>query len=199
MKRTRTLWRGPRAIAAIFLCNFFFMAAPALAQEGEASPAESPTGWVFRWLNFAIVFGAIGYAMVKYAGPAFRRHAEEISEQIAEGARAREAAERQRKEIEAKLAGLDAEVAEMRAQARRDAEAEARRLRALAREEAQKIDAAARAEIAAAERAARMELKVMAARQAVERAEALLREELTPKAEAAIFAAFVQELAGSAN
>jgi F-type H+-transporting ATPase subunit b len=199
MKRTLTLWRHLGAIAAIFICHLFVAAVPVLAQEGEASPAETPTGWVFRWLNFAIVFGAITYAMVKYAGPAFRRHAEEISEQIAEGARAREAAERQRKEIEAKLAGLEAEVAEMRVQARRDAEAEAQRLRALAREEAQKIEAAAQAEIAAAERAARMELKALAARQAVERAEALLREELTPKAEAAIFAAFIQELAGSAN
>jgi F-type H+-transporting ATPase subunit b len=199
MKRTRTLRRHLLAIVGILLCNLFLAATPVLAQEGEASPAETTAGWVFRWLNFAIVFGAIGYAMVKYAGPAFRRHAEEISEQIAEGARAREAAEQQRKEIEAKLAGLEAEVAEMRAQARRDADAEAQRLRALAREEAQKIDAAARAEIVAAERAARMELKALAARQAVERAEALLREELTPKAEAAIFAAFVHELAGSAN
>jgi F-type H+-transporting ATPase subunit b len=199
MKRTPTLWRHLGATATIVLCHLLLMAAPALAHEGEASPADSPTGWVFRWLNFAIVFGAIAYAMVKYAGPAFRRYAVEISEQIAEGARAREAAERQRKEIEAKLAGLDAEVAEMRAQAKRDAEAEAQRLRALAREEAQKIEAAGQAEIAAAERAARMELKALAARQAVERAEALLRDELTPKAEAAIFAAFVQELAGSAN
>lgn len=199
MKRTLTFWRIMRGIAAIFLCNLFLAAAPALAQEGEASPAETPTGWAFRWLNFAIVIGAIAYAMVKYAGPAFRRHAEEISEQIAAAARAREAAERQRKGIESKLAGLEAEVSEMRVQARRDAEAEAQRLRALAREEAKKIEAAAEAEIAAAERAARMELKALAARQAVERAEALLREELTPKAEAAIFAAFVQELAGSAN
>lgn len=199
MIRALVLWRQTRAIAAIFLFNFFLLAAPALAQEGEASPADSTAGWVFRWLNFAIVLGAIGYAMVKYAGPMFRRHSEEISEQIAEGARAREAAERQRKEIEAKLAGLEAEVAEMRAQAKREAEAEAQRLRALAREEAQKIELSAQAEIAAAERAARFELKALAARQAVERAEALLREELTPKTEAALFAAFVQDLAGSAN
>lgn len=199
MKRSLPWRRHHLPITAIFLLNAFLVASPALAQEGEASPTDSPTGWIFRWLNFAIVFGAIGYAIVKYAAPAFRRRAEEISQQIAEGARAREAAERQRKEIEAKLAGLEAEVAEMRAQAKRDAEAEAQRLRALAREEAQKIEAAAHAEIAAAERASRFQLKALAARQAVERAEVLLRRELTPKAEAAIFAAFIQELAGSVN
>jgi F-type H+-transporting ATPase subunit b len=172
---------------------------PALAQEGESSPADSPTGWIFRWLNFAIVFGAITYFAVKKGGPYFRRQADEISRKIAEGARAREAAEQQRKEIQAKLAGIEQEVAAMREEAKRDADAEAQRLRALARAEAQKIEVVAQAEIAAAERAARMELKSLGARMAVERAEALLREELTPKAETALFHNFVRELERSPN
>lgn len=174
-------------------------ALPLLAEEGEASPVDSPTGWVFRWLNFAIVFGAIAYFAVKKGGPYFRGQAEEISRKIAEGARAREAAERQRQEVQAKLAAMENEIAGMRAEAKKDAEAEAQRLRALAREEAQKIERAAAAEIAAADREARMELKAFAARLAVERAAALLREELTPKSEAALFQAFVQELERSVN
>ena len=56
------------------------------------------------------------------------------------------------------------------------------------------IERAAQAEIAATERAARLELKTLAARMAVERAEAVLRQELTPKAEAARFRTFVAEL-----
>ncbi|MGH9714629.1 MAG: hypothetical protein ACRD5M_15140 [Candidatus Acidiferrales bacterium] len=172
---------------------------PVLAQEGEASPVESPTGWVFRWLNFAIVFGAIGYLAYKKGGPYFRAQAEEISIKIAEGARAREAAERQRREVQAKLANIDSEIAAMRAEAKRDADAEAQRLRALAREDAQKIEAAAQAEIVAAEREARIELKIFAARLAVERAEGLLRQELTPKSDATLFQAFVQQLEGSVN
>ena len=174
-------------------------AMPLLAQEGEHSPADSTTGWVFRWLNFAIVFGAIVYFAVKKGGPYFRGQAEEISRKIAEGARAREKAERQRAEVQAKLANIENEIAQMRAEAKRDAEAETQRLRALAREEAQKIERAAQAEIAAAARAARAELKAFAARLAVERAEAVLREELTPKSEAALFEAFVQELGRSVN
>jgi len=169
-------------------------ALPVLAQEGEASPVDSPIGWVFRWLNFAIVFGAIAYLAWKKGGPYFRAQAEEISRKIAEGARAREAAERQRQEVQAKLANIENEIVAMRAEAKRDAEAEAQRLRALARDEAGKIERAAQAEIAAAERTSRLELKVLAARMAVERAEALLRKELTPKSEAALFQAFVQEL-----
>jgi F0F1-type ATP synthase membrane subunit b/b' len=174
-------------------------ALPVLAQEGEASPVDSPAGWIFRWLNFAIVFGAIAYLAWKKGGPYFRAQAEEISQKIAEGARAREAAERQRQEVQAKLANIDSEIGAMRADSKRDAEAEAMRLRILAREEAQKIERAAQAEIAAAERAARMELKALGARMAVERAEALLRKELTPKSEAALFQTFVQELGRSVN
>jgi F-type H+-transporting ATPase subunit b len=177
---------------------FFLVAAPALAQEGESSPAESPTGQIFRWLNFAILFGLIVYGIRK-AGPYFRSRSEEISRKIAEGARAREAAEKQRRKAQAKLAGIETEVAELRLEAKRGAEAEAERLRALARTEAETIERAAQAEIAAAERAALLELKALAARMAVERAEAVLRRELTANAEAALFRAFIAELEGNVN
>jgi F0F1-type ATP synthase membrane subunit b/b' len=177
----------------------FLLALPVWAQEGESSPADSPAGWVFRWLNFAIVFGAIAYLIVKKGEPYFRAQAEEISRKIAEGTRAREAAERQRAEVKAKLANLENDVVAMRAESKRDAEAEAQRLRSLAREEAEKIERAAQAEIAAAERSARIELKHHAARLAVERAEVLLRQELTPKSEGVLFQAFVQELERSVN
>ncbi len=174
-------------------------AVPLFAQDGEASPADSTTGWVFRWLNFALVFGAIAYCIVKYAAPAFRTQAEDISRKIAEGARAREAAERQRREIKAKREGLGREIEQLRVDAKRDAEAEAQRLRDLGRAEAEKIELAARAEIDAASRAGRMELKALGARLAVARAEVLLKQELAPKSEAALLRTFIVELERSVN
>jgi F0F1-type ATP synthase membrane subunit b/b' len=190
----------PTVRALCFLAIFFALAAvPAFAQEGEASPADSTTGWVFRWLNFALVFGAIAYALGKYAGPVFRANTEEISRKIAVGARAREAAEHQRREIKSKLEGLDREIQQLRVDAKRDAETEAQRLRDMGRAEAEKIELAARAEIEAAGRQARIELKVLGARLAVERAEVLLRQELAPKSEAALIRTFIVELEGSVN
>jgi F-type H+-transporting ATPase subunit b len=177
---------------------FAIAAVPVMAQEGEASPVESPTGWVFRWINFAIVLALIVYAFRK-AAPSFRSRAEEISRRIAEGTRAREAAEQQRREAQAKLAGIDAEVSAMRVDAKRGAEAEAERLKDLARVEAETIQRAAEAEIAAAERAARLELKAVAARLAVERAEASLRKDLTAQNEARLFSAFVAEVGRNSN
>jgi F-type H+-transporting ATPase subunit b len=183
-----------------FLLVFLLIAAtPMLAQEGENSPADTPTGWAFRWLNFAIVFGAIGYFAVKFGGPVFRATGEETAKKIEEGARARAEAEKQKKEIEAKLANLPQEIEAMKAEAKRDSEAEAQRLREQAKEEARKIEKSALAEIAAAERAARLEVKALAARMAVEKAEALLRQQLNAKAEQKLFETFVAELERSVN
>jgi len=184
---------------SFFVVFLLIAATPVLAQEGENSPADTPTGWAFRWLNFAIVFGAIGYFAVKFGGPVFRATTEETAKKIEEGTRAREEAEKQKKEIEAKLANLPQEIEAMKAEAKRDSEAEAQRLREQAKEEAQKIEKSALAEIAAAERAARLEVKALAARMAVEKAEALLRQQLNAKAEQKLFETFVAELERSVN
>lgn len=175
-----------------------FAAVPVFAQEG-GDITDSTTGVVFRWLNFAIVAGIILYFFVKIAAPHFRSQSEEISRKIAEGARAREAADQQRAAAQQKLAGLGDEVARLRADAKRSGEAEAQRLRALARAEAEMIARAAQEEIAASQRAARLEMKALAARLAVERAESLLQQQITSAEQATLFEAFVTDLQGSAN
>jgi len=180
------------------LCFWLLLAAPVLAQEEATRPENTLTGWIMRWINSAIVIIAIGWALSK-AGPAFRRRADGIHSAIEEGSRAKEEAEQIRQEADRKLAGIQDEIASMRAEAKHDAEAEAQRIRELAREEAAKLDHAAELEIAAAERAARQELKAVAARLAVERAEALLREQLTPPTDAQLVRNFAGNLAGSRN
>ena len=198
MKRLR---RGLHPLAPVAAGAFvlFCTAAPAFAQEEGASPADSTIGWVFRWLNFALVFGGIAYALVKYAAPAFRRRTDAIVSAIGEAARVKQEAEERRREAEAKLAGLEQEISRLRAEAQRDAAAEAERLRQMAREEAQKIERAAKAEIFAAERATRLGLKAVGARLAVERAEALLRQDINAASEATLFRSFVQDLERRAN
>ena len=196
---TRTS-RAMRVVRAFSFLGVFLLltAGSAFAQEGEAL-TDSNLGWVYRWLNFAIVFGAIVYVAVKIGGPASRRRADEISASIGEAARAREAAEQQRRETQAKLANLDKDIAEMRAASKRDADAEALRLRDLARSEAEKIERVAQVEMAAAERASRHELKALAAWMAIEHAENLLREGVSSKADFELVDVFAKELQGSVN
>jgi F-type H+-transporting ATPase subunit b len=184
--------------AGVFCLAMLLAAVPAFAQD-TAAETESPVGHIFRWLNFAIVLGILAFVIVKYGAPGFRSRAAGISEKIAEGTRAREAAERQRQEIRAKVANLENEIEQLRVQGKRDAEDEARRLRDAVRGESEKIEQAARAEIEAAARAGRLELKVLGARLSVQLAQAMLRQELTAEAEAKLFRSFVGELGRNVN
>ncbi len=190
--------RYPWLVAA-FLFVVCCLAVPLFAAESEPSPSESTIGWVFRWLNFALVFGGGGYLIAKSAPAVFRRRAETIVAAITESGRIREEAEKRLHEAGDKLAALDREIAAMRSQAKSDAEAEADRLRDLARNEVQKIESATSAEIQVAARAARLELKSYGARLAIERAEAILRDQIGVESDTAVFQSFVGDLQRSSN
>lgn len=177
------------------------MALPARAAEGaeEQSPAEQPIGQLFKWINFALLFGAAGYFIARKGPGFFRSRADAISAAMTQAAAAKAEADRRFAEAEAKLGRLDQDAAALRESARREAAEEAERIRGLTREEAGKIGRAGRSEIEAAERAARMELRALAAKLAVERAEALLEKQMTPKTMDGLFRAFVAGLPGRAN
>jgi F-type H+-transporting ATPase subunit b len=193
MRALRIMLGSSSALILGILCA----ATPAFAQEGD-SAVNSPSGLIFKIVNSAVVVALFIWGFSK-AAPHFRKHADEISGKIAEGTRAREAAERQRQEIQAKLAGLETEVQNLRAAGKREAEGEAQRLREMAKAEAQKIEANAQAEIAAAVRAGKMALKSLTAGKAVAQAEAILRKEITPQSDANLAHKFVAELERSAN
>lgn len=175
------------------------LAGPMFAAEAENDTGpHSPIGMVFRWINFAVAAAGLGYLMRKLPS-ALRRRSERIGASIAESGAVKAEAEKKLRDAEDLLARLGEEVAGMRAAAMRDAAAERERIRATARDDAAKVQRAAEAEIAAAERAARIELRAMAARLAVERAQAEIRVRITAQAETALFRAFVGNLARSAN
>ncbi len=179
---------------ALALC-----AAPVLAATNPEEAAGTTAGWVYRWINFGIFVAVLVWVFARKTPPFFRARQEAIAAAIAESARAREEAERQQHEAETKMATLDATVAELRARAKRESAAETERIRALAKEDAKRIELAGQLEIRAAERAAEMELKTIAARVAIDHAETLLGQQMTPQTDALLFGGFVAELAGSAN
>jgi F0F1-type ATP synthase membrane subunit b/b' len=170
------------------------LALPALAQEEAPSPADSPTGYVFRWVNLALLLGAFIWVIRKFGGPFFRGAAKSIQDAIHGAAAGREAVERELNVANRKLASLDAEIQEMRRAGGRESASEAERLRALAGSEADKIAKAALAEIEAAGRAAHQQLRALAARTATERAAALVRQRMNEQAERSLFSAFLGEL-----
>jgi F0F1-type ATP synthase membrane subunit b/b' len=167
---------------------------PVLAQEEAPGPADSPTGFVFRWLNLALILAAFVWVIAKFGGPYFRSAARSIQEAIHGAAAGRASVEQELNEATRRLASLDAEAQEMRRNAARESASEAERLRALARSEAEKIAKAAASEIEAAERTARQQLRILAARAATDRAAALVRQRMNDAAEKSLFGAFLGDL-----
>lgn len=196
MKSCRRLFT--LAWASLFL--LFLTSIPALAAEGaEPDPADSTAGLIFRWLNFLLVFGGIGYLIAKNGGSFFRGNAQAIAASIHEGTAAKEEAQRQLREVDAKIAHLDREVDELREAARRDSTIEAERLNASGLAEIEKIRMAARVELAAAERAAQHELREIASSMAVQRAGELLNSRMNVETRAKLFRSFLDDLGRRPN
>ncbi len=186
-------------VSGAFLVSIF-LAIPSFAAEGaEPDPADSPTGLIFRWLNFIIVFGGIGYLIAKHGGAFFRGNAKEIAASIHEATAAKAEADRELHEVETKIARIEPEVAEMRAEAQRNWVAEAERLRVSGVAEIEKINLAARAELAATERAAQQQLREVAAALAVENAAAVVASRMNPEIRARMFQTFLSELGKGSN
>jgi F-type H+-transporting ATPase subunit b len=187
-------------LSSLFVCGamLFFAAAARAGEESGANAAAAPTE-LFKWINFAIVAGALIWVFGKLLPPKFRANAEKISSAITKAAAAKAEAERQLRDAEQRLARLEEEVRGLREEAQREGAAEAQRIRALASSDAEKIALAAKAEIEAAERAARIALKALAAKLAINEAESLLARQLTPQNQDALIAGFVKTLQGSPN
>ncbi len=186
--------------ASASLLILFVLAIPVLAAEGaEPDPADSPTGLVFRWLNFIIVFGGIGYLIAKHGGAFFRGNAKEIAANIVEATAAKAEADRELQQVEVKIAHLDQDVAEMRAEAGRNWAAESERLHASGQAEIEKIAQAAREELAASERAAQQQVREIAASMAVQRAATLVSSMMNAEVRSRMFQTFLNELGRGAN
>jgi F-type H+-transporting ATPase subunit b len=185
--------------SSLFVCGmmFFFAAAARAADEAGASAAGFTEP--FKWINFAVVLAALIWLFGKVLPPKFRANAENISSTISKAQAAKAEADRKLRDAEQRLARLEEEVRGLREQAQKDAAAEAERIRALAKSDAEKVAISAKAEIEAAERAARIALKTLAAKLAVDGAEALLAKQLTPQTQDALIAGFVKSLQGSPN
>jgi F0F1-type ATP synthase membrane subunit b/b' len=186
--------------ASVFaLSSVILPALSRAAQEGATSGGHVVATDTFKWVHFVIVAAAAFWLFKKVLPPKFRQNAERISSEITKATLAKAEAERRLREATAKLAGLEQEMTQFRAQAQKDTAAELQRLRAVTGMDAEKVSKAAKAEIEAAERAARIELKELAAKLAMDRAESLVVKELTPALQEAMLNDFVQSLQGRPN
>lgn len=171
------------------------LAAAAWAQEhqgGESGGEENLTVW--KWANFVVLAGALGYLIGKNAPSAFAARSLSIRKDIIEAEEARKEAEARAAAVEKRLSNLEAEITALRQESHDEAHAETDRLEQHTAAEIAKIQIHAEQEIASAGKLARMELKRYAADLAIELAEKKVRARMTPATQDSMVRSFVRDL-----
>src|SRR4051812_39103290 len=97
----------------VFL-TVFLLAWPVLAQEEKPNAADTTAGYIFRWIDFALVLGALIWVIQKYGRPYFKATARAISDAIHGAAAGKAAAEREFAEAGRQLESIDLEIQELR-------------------------------------------------------------------------------------
>ena len=125
---------------------------------------------VFEYLNFGVLAALLIWALAKTLPKLFRDRTSALQKELSDARSATEEASVRLNSVEDRLAKLDGQIAEMKAQAEKDAAGEEQRFRAAAEEEKNKILASAEQEIASATQQAQRQLQQYAAGLAVEQA-----------------------------
>jgi F-type H+-transporting ATPase subunit b len=156
--------------------------AAAGAHGAAAEGAHGESLWVTlaRVANFAILVGVLYWFGRQPLAAHLASRGAQIRKDLVDAAAMRTTATARLTEIEAKLAGLPAELEALRTRGAAELEAERSRIRVAAETERDRLVEQARREIAAQTRNARAALRAHAAALAVDVAEARLRSTLTP-------------------
>jgi F-type H+-transporting ATPase subunit b len=125
---------------------------------------------LFTLLNLAVLVLLVGWFLVKTLPKTFRNRNDALQKHLVEARAASREASSRLGNVEARLAKLDEQIAAMRAQAEKDAQADEQRIKASVEEEKKKILTAAEQEIATATVQARRQIQQYAAELAVDQA-----------------------------
>jgi F-type H+-transporting ATPase subunit b len=180
MKCTAQLRSFALSVPAVFF-------QPVLLAEG-LHPAIPKT------FNLALFLGVLYYLLRKPAREFFAARLAEVRATLDRAAREKAAAEAKMRELNERLNKLNDEVAAIRSQAEREAQAERARLEAEAKADAEKLRVTAQREIEGAKQAALAQLREFTASQSIELAEQLIRRELTPQDDAKLLRRVSEEL-----
>jgi F-type H+-transporting ATPase subunit b len=166
-------------------------------QAAETESGDNMLWW--KWANFLILAGGLGYLISKNAGAFFRGRTDEIRKGISEAAQMKQEAETKVAEVERRMASLGAEIEKLRADAHEQIEAEGERLRREAEQNARRVQTQAEQEIEFMTKAARQEIRAEAANLALDLAAERARARMRPEIQHRLVDSFVAELRDGAG
>jgi F-type H+-transporting ATPase subunit b len=164
----------------------------ASGEHGSGGTPEVSIWW--KWANFAILAGGLGYMISKNAPAYFASRNEEIRKGLEEGAELQREANARTAAMEARLKNLEAEITELRTKAKAEIAAEGERVQAETAAAMGKIQAHAENEISSAAKNERAQLKTFAADLALKMAEGKLRAQLNSQTDAGLIQGFLKGL-----
>jgi F-type H+-transporting ATPase subunit b len=151
---------------------------------------------LWKFVNLAIFVLVLVYILTRKAnlGEAFRTRRENIRNDLARAQQERDAAVAKLKEIEERMARLDAEVIAIQEQSKREAADERERIARSTEVEMAKLSEQGQREIESAGKVARQQLRSYTAEAAVTLAENIIRRELKPEDDARLVSRNIEEL-----
>ncbi len=155
-------------------------------------PLET-TARLFEAFNFILLALALGIPLLRILPRILRNRRQTLAENLLSARKMTDEARTRLAAVEAKMARLDEEIAQIRAQAEEESKGDEARIKASIGEESARIVAAAEQEISAAAAQARRGLRTFAADLALEHASRQLV--LTPEADHALIDEFVRDAA----
>jgi F0F1-type ATP synthase membrane subunit b/b' len=161
------------------------------------SPWYDYPGWeVWKFVNLLLFIGALVFLLRRPIGASLVARRDTIRQELMRAQEERRAALAKLEEVEARLARLDAEVETVRAQARREAEAERENIARSTAEETRRLREQAQREIESAGKAARQDLRRYAAEQSVRLAEDLIRRDIGAEDDTRLMNDYIGDLGG---
>lgn len=171
------------------------LAAPAFASSGaEGEHHVSFITTIAPYVNFAVLVGVLVYLLRKPMKEFLTQKREAVEKMLKDSEAARDDAARKVQEMQAKLQGMEADIAEIRKSAEREAQTEKERVLADAREEARRILENAEKEIAGRFKVAVRDLKEYVANEAATKAEGIVKQKLKDDSHEALIDTYISNL-----
>ncbi len=184
--------------SALAVIPVFAQEAGNKAAESAESGGEKPGMDVWKWINFAILAGVLGWLISKNLGPMLVTRSLQIQEGLAAGGKAKAEADVRAASVETKLASLGQVVSQMKASAHDERDREVERIRQDTQNELARIEQQAGQEIEFLGKLARLELQRSAAKLAIDLAEQKVRARMSPEVQAALANNFIGEMSDGA-
>ena len=167
-----------------------------IAEKVEHAAGEESEGnlEIWKWANFLMLAGVLGWMIAKHAPAFFQSRTEEIQKGIAEATRLKEEAEARAAKMEMQMASLTSEIEHLRADAKVEMAKETERIRQEAEQHMARLQAHGEQEIAAIATHAQKDLKAYTAALAVQLAAERIRGRMSGDAQNSLFDGFLRQL-----